>query len=198
MLRSAPSEDARFTFVSDFFRKNPTKLLDVVELDPDLVKIANRYFDLKSDDPRLRVFTQDARVYLNLSRTKYDIVYLDTFGSAAIVPHYLTTRETARLVYRSLSDNGVALMNVMSAVYGTKGRFLRAELATYRSVFPRVEIFKPNDDPESVGNVIIAAFKNLAEPQWTSDDPAIATRLSRRWTRPIPMDVPILNGASTE
>ena len=62
-----------FTFVADFFRKNPTKLLDVVELDPDLVKIANRYFDLKSDDPRLRVFTQDARVYLNLSRTQYDI-----------------------------------------------------------------------------------------------------------------------------
>ena len=95
-------------------------------------------------------------------------------------------------MYRSLSDNGVALMNVMSAVYGPKGRFLRAELATYRSVFPRVEIFKLNDDPESVGNVIIAAFKNLAEPQWTSDDPAIATHLSRRWTRPIPMDVPIL------
>jgi len=163
-----------------------------VELDPDLVKIADRYFGLKSDDPRLRVFTQDARVFLNLSQTQYDIVYLDTFGSAAIVPHYLTTRETARLVYDSLSDNGVALLNVMSAVYGPRGRFLRAELATYRTVFPRVEIFKLNDDPESVGNVIIVAFKNPAEPRWTSDDPEIAPRLARRWTRPIPMDVPIL------
>ena len=181
-----------FTYVGDFFRRNPTKRLDVVELDPDLVKIADRYFGLTSDDPRLRVFTQDARVYLNLTQAQYDIIYLDTFGSAAIVPHYLTTRETARLVYRSLSDNGVALLNVMSAVYGPKGRFLRAELATYRSVFPRVEIFKLNDDPESLGNVIMVAFKNPAEPQWTSDDPAIATRLSRRWTRPIPMDVPIL------
>ncbi|HKW98665.1 MAG TPA: fused MFS/spermidine synthase [Bryobacteraceae bacterium] len=181
-----------FTYVADFFRRNPTKLLDVVELDPDLVKVADRYFGLRSDDPRLRVFTQDARVYLNQSRTDYDIVYLDTFGSAAIVPHYLTTRETARLVYHALSSDGVALLNVMSAVYGPRGRFLRAELATYRSVFPRVEIFKLNDDPEAVGNVIIVAFKNASTPRWTSDDPAISTRLSHRWTRPIPMDLPVL------
>lgn len=181
-----------FTYVSDFFRRNPTKLLDVVELDPELVRIANRYFGLRSDDPRLRIFTEDARVYLNLSRTQYDIVYLDTFGSAAIVPHYLTTRETARLVYHSLSADGVALLNVMSAVYGPRGRFLRAELATYRSVFPRVEIFKLSDDPESLGNVIMVAFKNPAEPRWTSDDPEIAARLARRWTRPIPTDVPVL------
>lgn len=181
-----------FTYVSDFFRRNPTKLLDVVELDPELVKIADQYFGLKSDDPRLRVYTEDARVFLNLSRTKYDIVYLDTFGSAAIVPYYLTTRETARLVHSSLSDHGVAVLNVMSAVYGPRGRFLRAELATYRSIFPRVEIFKLNDDPESLGNVIVVAFKDPGEPRWTSDDPETTARLSRRWTRPIPADVPVL------
>src|SRR5579864_1333474 len=181
-----------FTYVADFFRRNPTRLLDVVELDPELVKIADRYFGLNSDDRRLRIFAQDARVYLNLTPTQYDIVYLDTFASAAIVPHYLTTRETAQLVYHAMSDNGVALMNVMSAVYGPRGRFLRAELATYRSVFPRVEVFKLNDDPESIGNVIIVAFKNPAEPRWTSDDPEITARLSRRWNRPIPSDVPIL------
>ena len=101
----------------------------------------------------------------------------------------MTTRETARLVYRSLSDNGVALMNVMSAAYGTKGRFLRAGLATYRSVFPRGEFFKLNDDPESVGNVIIVAFENPAEPQWTSNDPAIAAHLS-------PLDTADSNGCS--
>ena len=180
-----------FTYVSDFLRRNPGKLLDVVELDPGLVEIAHRYFGLKSD-PRLRIFAEDARVYLNRNQTQYDIVYLDTFGSAAIVPHYLTTLETARLVSDSLSPNGVAVLNVMSAVYGPRGRFLRAELATYRSVFPRVEIFKLSDDPESLGNVVMVAFKNPAEPAWTSDDPETTVRLTRRWTRPIAMDTPVL------
>jgi spermidine synthase len=180
-----------FTYVSDFLQRNPAKLLDVVELDPELVNIAHRYFDLRPD-PRLRIFTEDARVYLNRNQTRYDIVYFDTFSSAAIVPHYLTTRETASLVYDSLSSNGVAVLNLMSAVYGPRGRFLRAELATYRSVFPRVEIFKLSDDPEGVGNVIMVAFKNPSEPRWTSDDPQTTARLSRRWTRPIQMDVPFL------
>jgi len=180
-----------FTFVSDFFRRNPTKLLDVVELDPGLVTVAKQYFGLKPD-PRLRIFTEDARVYLNHGNTVYDIIYFDTFSSAAIVPHYLTTRETAHLVYDSLSSNGVAVLNVMSAVYGPRGRFLRAELATYRSVFPRLEIFKLNDEPETIGNVIIVAFKNPAEPKWTSDEPETTARLSRRWLRPIKMDVPVL------
>src|ERR1039458_6126771 len=152
---------------------------------------ANRYFGLKSDS-RLRIFTEDARVYLNRNRTSYDIVYFDTFGSAAIVPHYLTTRETARLVSDSLSSHGVAVLNLMSAVYGPRGRFLRAELATYRSVFPRVEIFKLSDDPETIGNVVMVAFKNPVEPRWTSDDPETAARLARRWTRPILMDTPVL------
>jgi spermidine synthase len=180
-----------FTYVSDFFRRNPSKLLDVVELDPELVGIAHRYFGLKSDS-RLRIFTEDARVYLNRNRTSYDIVYFDTFGSAAIVPHYLTTRETARLVSDSLSSHGVAVLNLMSAVYGPRGRFLRAELATYRSVFPRVEIVKLSDDPETIGNVVMVAFKNPVEPRWTSDDPETAARLARRWTRPILMDTPVL------
>jgi hypothetical protein len=83
-------------------------------------------------------------------------------------------------------------MNVMPAVYGTKGRFLRAGLATYRSVFPRVEIFKLNDDPESVGNVIIVAFKT----QRSRNGP-VMTRQSRLTSLAaghgrIPMDVPIL------
>jgi spermidine synthase len=180
-----------FTYVADFFRRNPTKSLDVVELDPELVRIAKQYFGLRPN-PRLRIFTEDARVYLNRSQTVYDIIYFDTFSSAAIVPHYLTTRETAHLVYDSLSSNGVAVLNVMSAVYGPRGRFLRAELATYRSVFPRVEIFKLSDEADTIGNVVMVAFKNPAEPTWTSDEPDLAARLSRRWIRPIQMDVPAL------
>jgi predicted membrane-bound spermidine synthase len=180
-----------FTYVADYFRRNPNQALDVVELDPALVDIAHRYFGLGSQ-PGLNIFAEDARVYLNHNRSKYDIVYVDTFNSAVIVPHYMTTVETARLIYNDLTPDGVAVLNVISAIDGIRGQFFRAELATYRAVFPHVEAFKLDDSADIPGNVIIVAFKSAAEPRWFSDDPAMMARLSHRWTRPVAMDKPVL------
>jgi spermidine synthase len=180
-----------FTYVADYFRRNPGQELDVVELDPALVQIANRYFGLKPE-AGLNIFTEDARVFLNHARRKYDIVYVDTFGSAVIVPHYMATVETARLVYDALTPDGVVMLNVISAIDGVRGQFLRAELATYRAVFPRVEIFKLNGSAEVPGNVVIVAFKSAAEPKWTSDEPDTSARLSHRWTRPVEVTEPVL------
>ena len=180
-----------FTYVADHFRRNPDEALDVVELDPTFVDIAYRYFGLRSQ-PRLSIFAEDARVYLNRCRRKYDIVYLDTFGSAVIVPHYMTTVETARLISDALAPDGVAMLNVFSAIDGERGQFFRAELATYRAVFPRVEVFKLNDSADIPGNVVIVAFKSAAKPSWSSDDPDMVARLSHRWTRPVALDKPVL------
>jgi hypothetical protein len=73
-----------------------------------------------------------------------------------------------------------------------RGQFFRAELTTYRAVFPHVEAFKLNDSADVPGNVIIAAFKSSAEPRWSSDDPEMAARLAHRWTRPVQADEPVL------
>ena len=180
-----------FTFVGDYFRRNPEQALDVVELDPGLVDVAYRYFGL-TPNPRLNIFTEDARVYLNHCQRKYDIVYVDTFNSAVIVPYYMTTVETARLVYDALTPGGVAILNVISAIDGERGQFFRAELATYRAVFPRVEAFKLRDGANVPSNVVIVAFKSAEEPDWTSDDPATLAQLSHRWTRPVELDRPVL------
>lgn len=177
-----------FTYVGDFFRRNPGQSLDVVELDPALAGIAERYFGL-SPGPRLRVFAEDARVYLNRCTQKYDIVYLDTFGSATVVPHYLTTAETAQRIYDDLSPDGVVILNLISAIDGPLGQFFRAEFATYRNVFPHVEVFRPDDRAGEFRNVLVAAFKNPAAPRLTSDDPEIASYLSHRWTKPIQNDM---------
>jgi spermidine synthase len=180
-----------FTFVADYFRRNPDQALDVVELDPGLVDLAYKYFGL-TPHPRLNIFAEDARVYLNHCRVKYDLAYVDTFNSAVIVPHYMTTVETARLLYDALTPDGVAMLNVISAIDGERGQFFRAELATYRAVFPRVETFKLNDSADIPGNVVMVAFKGGAEPRWTSDDPDTVARLSHRWTRPVELDKPVL------
>jgi len=180
-----------FTFVGDYLKRNPEGTLDVVELDPAFEPMAKRYFGL-APNPRVRTYTQDARVFLNRPGETYDVIYLDTFGSQMMVPFYMTTLQAAQRVFDRLSSGGVALLNTMSAIDGAQGRFLRAELATYRSVFPRVEVFKTSREGDRFANVMIAAFRSPAEPAWTSSDAETQRRLSTRWTRPIADDMAIL------
>ena len=180
-----------FTFVQDFFRENPSAALDVVELDPRLPEIARRYFGLTSH-PRLNIIAADARPYLNRSTDSYDVIYLDAFTSRTWMPYYLTTRESVRRVYDRLNPDGVVLVNLLSRIDGPRTRFFHAILATYRSVFPRVEVFPISTQPDAALNLIVAGFKNGREPDWTSSDPRIREYLSHRYTRPIPQDAPVL------
>jgi len=180
-----------FNYVREFFRRVPAGSLDVVELDPQFVLIARKYFDLVSH-PDLSIITADARTYLNQSQKKYDVIYVDVFGSTEVVPFYMTTQEAAQRLYAMLGPHGLVVMNVISRIDGTEGRFLRAEFATYRSIFPRVEMFNLAARPEVVQNIMLVAFKAPAEPIWTSNDPDMTTYLSRRWTDPLENDAPVL------
>lgn len=180
-----------FTFVQDFFRENTRGELDVVELDPRLAEIARRYFGLISD-PRLTIIAADARRYLNRCTKTYDVIYLDAFNSRAWVPYYLTTQETVRRVYDLLSPDGVVLMNLLTTIDGPRSRFFHAELATYRSVFPRVEVFPTATQAGESPNLIVVGFKNRNEPIWTSSDARIREYLSHRYTRQITDDAPVL------
>jgi hypothetical protein len=84
-------------------------------------------------------------------------------------------------------------MNLLSPIEGPRARFLRAEAATYRSVFPRVELFQVySRRTDALQNVILAAFKTAAEPEWTSQDPEIERYLAHRLTRPLETETTIL------
>lgn len=73
-----------FNYVSEFYKRVPGGSLDVVELDPRFVVIAQRFFDLVSH-PDLSIITADARMYLNQSTKRYDVICVDVFGSGGIV-----------------------------------------------------------------------------------------------------------------
>lgn len=182
-----------YSYTKDFLGEYPEATMDAVEIDPKVTEIAKQYFKLK-EDPRLAIYHEDGRAYLNTTKKKYDVIFGDAFGSHYSVPYQLTTQEVVQRKYDILNDNGVVLINIISAIEGERGKLLRAEYATYQSVFPRVYIFpvrNPSDGYE-VQNIILVALKSNKPPRLSSTDPQLNEYVQHLWKNEISHDVPLL------
>lgn len=184
---------AAYVYPRDFLQHTTDATMDVVEIDPGMTEIARDYFDLQ-DDPRLTIIHEDARTYLNTSTEKYDVIFGDAFNSASSIPFQLTTIEAVQKHYDVLNDGGAVLVNIISAIDGDKGQFVRAEYATYAAVFPQVHLFAVQgpQDGSAVQNLMLVALKSAIVPEWESADPQFQEFFSHRWMEPIATDVPVL------
>src|SRR5580692_854232 len=72
--------------------------IDAVEIDPEVVRVAEKFFGLPQNDPKLHVHIADARPWLAGHPGKTDLVHIDLFQGGPYVPFYLTTVEFFRLV----------------------------------------------------------------------------------------------------
>jgi len=142
-----------FAFPRYVASTRPGSINRVLELDPDLPGLAARRLDFAAA-PRVSR-TGDARTALRAPEDDvYDLVVADAFGSLD-PPWHLATVETAELVRRRLSTTGVYAANIVDA---GDLRFLRAEVATLRQVFPHVAVvMAPRGRREIPSNTIIVA-----------------------------------------
>lgn len=149
-----------YSFPKYLLTNYPDATIDVVEIDPKMTEIAKKYFNLK-DNYRLHSYAEDGRVFLNRNSKKYDIIILDAFGDN-LIPFSLTTNEALTEIKRNLTDEGLVITNIISAMEGTKSRFFKTEYLTYKAVFPTVLTFVVNDkdDKKKVQNIILLAVKN--------------------------------------
>ena len=185
---------AGYSFPREYLEKYPQAKIDVVEIDPQMTKIAREYFRLE-ENPRLRVIHQDGRAFLNQTdANQYDAVFMDAFGSLFSVPFQLTTVEAVREIHRVLKDNGIVIFNLGSAIEGDASRFLQAELKTYKQVFPHVLVLKadPTKPDAAVQNLIIVALKEKTVPRLESENAEIAQMLKHLYEKPIPDEITIL------
>jgi spermidine synthase len=184
---------AGYSYPKDYLKKFPDARLDVIEIDPMLTELAKRYFNLK-DDKRLVIYHEDGRTFLNRTKKKYDVIFGDAFTSYYALPYQLTTRETVQKMYEMLNDDGVILINIISSIEGEKGKFLRAEYATFKTVFPQVYLFPVNEfnDGSKVQNIMLIALKSKQKPAFRNNDPELNKYLQHLWKTEIKKDVPIL------
>ena len=155
---------AAYTYPKHYFKKYEDNNIDVVEIDPEMTKIAQEEFDLNIKDPRLNIYHQDGRSYLNYSDKTYDTILIDAFKGLN-APFELTTYEAMSKVKERLNDNGVVITNIISALEGEKAKFIEYEYATYRAVFDDVKLYRvrPNVNKEDTQNLILVGIKGDLE-----------------------------------
>ncbi len=164
--------------------KQPNITVDVVEIDPRVTQLASDYFALPAS-PRLRIFSQDARPFLNTTKDTYDVIYFDVFNSETI-PFHVTTQEVVQSVASHLRDNGMVVMNIIASASGKNSRFLWSEYATYKTVFPYVTVLQvdPSIPRDHTQNIILTAQKNPPVLQQPPINTTVANALAQPVTPP--------------
>ena len=123
--------------------------ITVVEIDPAVVKVAQRYFDYVVDQ-RTQIVEQDARVYgkrAALRGDRFDLVLLDAFNSDYI-PEHLMTREYLEETLSLLAPGGALVSNTF-----VESQLYDYESVTYEDVFGTFLNMKA---PDSANRIIIA------------------------------------------
>ncbi len=140
-------------------RDFPQLRLQAVELDPVVVDVAYRYFELPRD-PRLQVDVGDGRRFLADDEQRWDVIVIDAFFADSI-PAHLVTQEFLALVRSRLAPGGVVVTNAIGALAGPGSRLFRSIYKTYRTAFPSVLVHPailPRDGgDEQYRNLILVA-----------------------------------------
>ena len=155
---------AAYTYPIHYLKKYENKTIDVVEIDDKMTQIAIDQFGLNINEPRLKIYSQDGRSFLNYSKNKYDTILIDAFKGSS-VPFELTTYEALTKAKNMLNENGMVLTNIVSALEGEDAKFIEYEYATYKEVFENVKLFRVDDISKTTKqNLILVGIKgNLQE-----------------------------------
>lgn len=145
-------------------RIDPSMRIDVIELDPAVVDVAKHYFGYR-EDPALRTFTGDGRVFVRRqlrAGIHYDLVVIDAF-ERVYVPEHMLTQEFIGEVKSLLSPHGVIASNTFAS-----GPLAPYEAATYQSVFGRTRVV----DVAMGSRIILAGRDGLPDDATTRDNAA--------------------------
>lgn len=104
-----------------------------VEIDPDIIDVAHRYFHL--DEPNVHPVVADARYWIDTTSSKYDVIVLDAYRQPYI-PFHLTTKEFFTSVRDHLRPGGATVVNAGRTA--TDYRLVDAIASTMAAVYPTV------------------------------------------------------------
>ena len=135
--------------VARLFTRSGWKV-EAVEIDSAVTGFAHQFFGLGNRDAV--VHHEDGRRFLATTKDRWDVIFLDAFGSASI-PFHLVTREAMALARSRLRPGGTLVLNVESV--GWHSPLVHAIGATLRTQFPNLVVFPIAEPPNQLGNLIL-------------------------------------------
>jgi len=155
-----------FSGPKNFLSTYPDILIDVVEIDPDVIDVAKKYFAV-NDDPRLRIFNEDARNFLTNNNEKYDLIILDAYATN-YVPFHLLTTEYFQILDSRLQPRGIVVSNLLGSLVGDTSDLFRAAYRTMDEIFPTLYVFTTEHPIGNIQNLMVVATK--IEKQYDKDE----------------------------
>jgi spermidine synthase len=160
----------------------PDVPIDNVDIDPDVVNVARKYFGFKEDE-RMKVYVRDGRVQARRfvrDKMKYDIIFVDAFRGGYI-PYHLTTKEFMEMLRSLLTPEGIVVSNLRPGFesYHYHRRTFDAVFRnqySYGSGSNVAVIVDTLDKPRTAEEVRATARRLQKEKQFTFDLPAIVER----------------------
>lgn len=170
--------------------------LDAVDIDPEVVRLAQAHFDVPREHPRYRCHVADARLFLERAPAdqRWDMIFLDAFRGVHI-PYHLKTAEFHQAVLARLGPRGVVVANLHNAT-----KMYPHDRATFAAVYPARYSFLSeagnqttlvaSADPQPLGPYTVRANARAAQPSFDFDLLGLAARLYLR--RDWPADTAVL------
>jgi spermidine synthase len=127
-------------------KHDPTVAVDAVEIDPVVVQLAERFFNLKPQK-NVKLIVADGFEYFKKTQTKYDTIYMDAFLKPSAetdetgVPLQLRTIQFYQQLQSRLTDGGCVVFNI------NPHAGLDEDLKTITKAFPQTYVFSlPNSE----------------------------------------------------
>jgi spermidine synthase len=142
-------------FFSDYYKDSNVL---VAEIDPQVKKVAEDFFNLKKFNVDTEVI--DGRVLLAKNSSKYDLIFGDAFSSLLSIPWHMATKEFNELVKSRLNDGGIYGINFISSLDGENSALFKNMLNTFKETFPNYYIFSFGDSSGSVQNIVLVGVNS--------------------------------------
>lgn len=100
-----------------FLEDYPSVEIDVVEIDEEIVRLAQELFSFESS-ARCRIHVEDGLDFLQRSRAKWDLIIIDAYmieKGDLVVPQELTTAAFFQLCRSRLAPQGILIFNSAAA-----------------------------------------------------------------------------------
>lgn len=134
-------------------------LVDAVEIDPKVIKLAKEFFNLHSSEGK--IIEMDGRQFLMTVEGTYNVILLDAFGSSSI-PFHLVTKEAFGLMKSRLGENGILAVNIETI--GWDDPIVSTIGITLKQIFVNVLALPMEEPPDKFGNVVLLASNRSLIP----------------------------------